>query len=119
MMVMIIVMVTFPLIRYEYYGFFVLQPDIQACPDSLTLTLSVLKWLSSLDPEQTSFVPTSIPLLLQYFQPGGPYPRYPFSSYITSLPQLFFRFYSGPSRCSLLDRLSLLYSTMQFMEPVQ
>lgn len=46
------------------YGSFMLQSDIQAHPDSLTLTLPVLKQLSSLDPGHASFIPTFAPAAL-------------------------------------------------------
>lgn len=79
----------------------------KAHPDSLTLTLSVLKGLSSLDPGHSSFIPTSEPLPLQFIPPGAlsPYCPAPFSFYKTSLQQLFFKFHSRPSHCSALGRL--------------
>ena len=57
---------------------------------------SILKHLSSLDPEPASSIPTSVPLLLPLFQPGvpSPYISAPFFIHTPSLPPPFFTFHS-------------------------
>ena len=57
---------------------------------------SILKRLSSLDPEPASSIPTSVPLLLPLFQPGvpSPYISAPLFLHTPSLPPPFFTFHS-------------------------
>lgn len=92
------------------YGLFMLQPDIQAHADS-DLDSVCSQVHSSLAPEHSSFIPTSAPLPLQFFQPGAPSRHHsaPFSFDIPSLPRPFFKRHPVPSPCSVLGCLLVLF----------